>query len=97
MAEGRVGMTPSLVREKANEYGRQAEIVEGVVNKMDQLLDELQADWVGDSSKSYSDRYEQLKKDGFLPTIRLIAEIRKFLLGAADEMQAADERIKSRS
>ena len=97
MAEGRVGMTPSLVREKAAEYGRQAEIVADVVQKMDKLLDELQADWVGDSSKGYAETYRQLKKDGFLPTIELIEKIRTFLLGAADEMEDADRRINSRS
>ena len=97
MADGRVGMTPEVVRGKAAEYGQQAQIVADVVKKMDRLLDDLKADWVGTASNSYAARYEELKKNGFEPTIKLIDDIRVFLLGAAQEMEDADRRINSRT
>lgn len=58
---GQIKMTPEEVRESAKQYRQQAEVVDGVITKMDTLLAQLQSQWEGSGSQSYAARYADLK------------------------------------
>ncbi|MBE6018615.1 MAG: WXG100 family type VII secretion target, partial [Lachnospiraceae bacterium] len=60
-----IRITPEQMRSRAGEYRNEAEVVNGVILKMDQLLGALQGEWEGAASESYAARYAELKP-GFL-------------------------------
>ena len=72
-----IRITPDQMRQRANEYRREAETVHGVISKMDTLLTQLQAEWEGAASESYATRYGELKP-GFIKAQALIEEIAKY-------------------
>ena len=58
-----IRITPDQMRTRANEYRTEAETVNGVIQKMDSLLGQLQSEWEGAASESYAARYQELKPD----------------------------------
>ena len=42
-----IRITPDQMRERANQYRAEADTVNGVINKMDSLLQQLQSEWEG--------------------------------------------------
>lgn len=46
-----------MMGQRANEYRNEAETVNGVIGKMDRLLQQLQSEWEGAASESYAARY----------------------------------------
>ena len=95
MADGKLMMTPSTMRERASEYRNQAEVVNGVIAKMDSLLQSLKEEWLGSASEAYANRYSELRPS-FVKTEELIREIDAFLCGAADEFEEVDRRLNQR-
>ena len=87
-------MSPELMRSRANEYRNEASTVDGVINKMDQLLAQLQSEWDGDSSESYAARYEELRPS-FVNAYDLINEIAAALDKAAQITEETDRNIAS--
>ena len=55
-----IRITPDQMRERAKQYRAEADIVNGVINKMDSLLQQLQSEWEGAASESYAVRYQEL-------------------------------------
>ena len=47
-----IRITPDQMRTRANEYRTEAETVNGVIQKMDSLLGQLQSEWEGAASES---------------------------------------------
>ena len=87
-----IRITPDQMREKANQYRAQAETVNGVIGKMDTLLQELQAEWEGSASESYAVRYGELKP-GFVKAEALIREIATALDSTAKIVEETDASI----
>ena len=56
-----IRITPDQMRERANQYRNEADTVNGVITKMDSLLQTLQSEWEGAASESYAARYQELK------------------------------------
>ena len=69
-----IRITPDQMRTRANEYRTEAETVNGVIQKMDSLLGQLQSEWEGAASESCAARYQELKP-GFMKAEELIREI----------------------
>lgn len=86
---GQIKMTPEEVRESAKQYRQQAEVVNGVISKMDTLLAQLQSQWEGSGSQSYAARYADLKPS-FTRAEELINEIATALDGAANAIERGD-------
>lgn len=86
---GQIKMTPEEVRESAKQYRQQAEVVNGVITKMDTLLAQLQSQWEGSGSQSYAARYADLKPS-FTRAEELINEIATALDGAANAIERGD-------
>ena len=86
---GQIKMTPEEVRESAKQYRQQAEVVNGVITKMDTLLAQMQSQWEGSGSQSYAARYADLKPS-FTRAEELINEIATALDGAANAIERGD-------
>lgn len=86
---GQIKMTPEEVRESAKQYRQQAEVVDGVITKMDTLLAQLQSQWEGSGSQSYAARYADLKPS-FTRAVELINEVATALDGAANAIERSD-------
>ena len=80
------------MRERANQYRQEAEIVNGVISKMDSLLQQLQGEWEGSASESYAARYAELKP-GFMKAEELIREIATSLDSTARIVEETDASI----
>lgn len=89
-----IRMTPDSMRSRANEYGREADILKGVISKMDSLLEALQSEWEGAASESYAQKYEQLKP-GFIKAEDLIRDIQAALNKTAEIVEKTDADIAS--
>lgn len=87
-----IRITPDQMRERANQYRNEAEVVNGVIGKMDSLLQQLQSEWEGASSESYAARYQELKP-GFMKAEELIREIASSLDATAKIVEETDINI----
>lgn len=89
---GQIRITPDQMRQRANEYRGQADVVNGVITKMDALLSALQGEWEGAASESYAARYQELKP-GFQKAETLIREIASALDSTANIVEQTDISI----
>ena len=89
-----IRITPDQMRERANQYRAEADTVNGVINKMDALLQALQVEWEGSASESYAARYQELKP-GFMKAEELILEIATALDYTAKIVEETDASIAS--
>ena len=87
-----IRITPDQMRERAKQYRAEADIVNGVINKMDSLLQQLQSEWKGAASESYAVRYQELKP-GFMKAEELIREIAATLDSTAKIVEETDTSI----
>jgi len=87
-----IRITPDQMRGRANEYRAEADTVNGVINKMNQLLSQLQSEWEGAASESYAARYQELKP-GFVKAEELIREIAAALDSTARIIEETDTSI----
>ena len=87
-----IRITPDQMRHRANDYRREADTVNGVIVKMDSLLQQLQGEWEGSASESYAARYQELKP-GFMKAEELIREIATALDSTAKIVEQTDSEI----
>lgn len=87
-----IRITPDQMRERANQYRVEADTVNGVISKMDSLLQALQGEWEGSSSEAYAARYQELKP-GFVKAEELIREIAAALDSTARIIEETDINI----
>ena len=87
-----IRITPEIMRTRAGEYDRQGEVVEGVIREMDRLLNRLQEEWEGEASRSYAEKYQELRP-GFVKAQELIGEIAKALRSTAKAVEDTDAAI----
>ena len=92
MANGQIRISPDQMRERAGQYRAEADTVNGVISKMDSLLQQLQSEWEGASSESYAARYLELKP-GFVKAEELIREIATALDSTAKIIEETDREI----
>lgn len=89
---GQIRMTPDQMRQRATQYRKEADTVNGVISNMDSLLQSLQAEWEGAASESYAARYQELKP-GFMRAEELIREIAQALDSTARIVEETDTDI----
>ena len=89
-----IRITPDQMREGATQYRAEADVVNGVIGKMDSLLQQLQGEWEGSASESYAARYQELKP-GFMKAEELIREIATALDSTAKIVEETDANIAS--
>ena len=91
---GQIRITPDQMRERATQYRTEADTVNGVIGKMDSLLQALLGEWEGSASESYAARYQELKP-GFVKAEELIREIASALDATAQIVEETDQGIAS--
>lgn len=89
---GQIRITPDQMRMRANEYRVEAENVQGVIAKMDSLLNQLQGEWEGAASRAYASRFQELRP-GFVQAKELIDEIARALDNTASALEQTDAQI----
>lgn len=87
-----IRITPDQMRERANQYRVEADTVNGVISKMDALLQQLQSEWEGAASESYAARYQEVKPE-FMKAEELIREIAAALDSTAKIVEETDVNI----
>ena len=87
-----IRITPDQMRERANQYRVEADTVNGVISKMDALLQQLQSEWEGAASESYAACYQEVKP-GFMKAEELIREIAAALDSTAKIVEETDVNI----
>ena len=89
---GQIRITPEQMNERANQYRSEADAFNGVIGRMDTLLQALQGEWEGAASESYAARYAELKP-GFQKAEELIGEIAQALDSTANIVEETDASI----
>mgnify|MGYP004551563741 CR=1 FL=1 len=87
-----IRITPEEMRNAAKNYRTEAEEVNGIIKKMDNYLATLMQEFVGETSKSFDQRYNELKP-GFVKTQELIEEIATALETTAKVFEETDGKI----
>ena len=87
-----IRMTPESMRSRAAEYSAEGEKLQEIINKMDNLLTQLQGEWEGAASESYAQRYQELKP-GFVKARELVEEISTALKSTANIVEETDSNI----
>lgn len=87
-----IRMTPEKMRSRAAEYTAQANNLQSVINKMDNLLKSLQGEWEGSASEAYAAKFEELRP-GFVKAKNLIDEISAALKKTAQIVEETDANI----
>lgn len=87
-----IRMSPDMMRTRASEYSSQSDLVGEVICKMDSLLNQLQSEWEGAASRSYAEKYEELRP-GFVKAQELIMEISHALNKTAEVVEQQDLNI----
>lgn len=89
---GQIRITPDQMRARANEYRTEAANVGNVISKMDSLLNALQSEWEGESSRAYEARFQELRPS-FVKARELIEEIAQSLDNTAMTLEDTDRGI----
>lgn len=89
---GQIRMTPETMRERASAYRTEGETLQGVIEKMDSLLEMLLDEWEGNAAQAYNDKFEELRP-GFVKARELIEEIAKSLEATASAVEETDNNI----
>ncbi len=89
-----IRITPDQMRERANQYRTQAEIIAEVIARMDSLLAALQGEWEGAACAAFTYRYEELVP-GFRQVEDMIRQIAAALDSTARIFEETDQQIAS--
>lgn len=89
---GQIRITPEQMNARARQYRQEADEVNGVIARMDALLQALQGEWEGAASQAYAARFGQLRP-GFTKAEALIREIAQALDLAAQRIAETDAMI----
>ena len=92
---GQIRMTPEQMRTRAGEVRTEGETFQGVINKMQNLINVLQEEWEGQASAQFAQQFETLKPS-FNNMHQLINDIGGQLDATADAVEQLDQEIASK-
>lgn len=92
---GRLHLNPADMNEKAAQFDQRCEEFNSLVTTMGTMVADLTEEWEGQSSQSFYNQFEALKK-GFGETAELITEIAAQLREVSMAMMTADEQISQK-
>jgi len=88
-------MTPDQMRTRAGEVRNQGETFQDVINRMGNIINELQTEWEGQASRAFHEQFERLRP-AFNDMRQLIGDIATQLDGTANAVEQLDQDIASR-
>ena len=92
---GQIRMTPEQMKQRAGEVRNQGETFQGVIDRMQNIINELQTEWEGQASRAFYDQFNRLKP-AFLDMRRLIEDIGSQLYATAGAVENLDSEIAGR-
>ena len=92
---GQIRMTPDQMRSRAGEVRNQGATIEEVVNRLGNIINELQTEWEGQASRAFAEQFERLRPV-FYEVRQLVDDISTQLDGTANAVEQLDQDIASR-
>ncbi len=92
---GQIRLTPEQMRSRAGEVRNEGETFQGVINKMQNIITELQTEWEGQASESFAQQFDALKPS-FENMRQLIDDIGSQLDATANAVEQLDQDIASK-
>jgi len=90
-----IRMTPETMRTRAGEVRQQGETFQDVINRMGNIINELQSEWEGQASQAFAEQFNRLKP-AFNDMRQLIYDIGTQLDGTANAVEQLDQDIASK-
>jgi len=90
-----IRMTPETMRSRAGEVRQQGETFQEVVNRMGNIINELQSEWEGQASQAFAEQWGRLQP-AFRDMVQLVEDISTQLNGTANAVEQLDQEIASR-
>jgi len=84
-----IRMTPEQMHTRSGEVRYQGETFEGVINRMDGIINELQTEWEWQASQAFASQFQRLKPS-FTEMRNLIDDIAKQLYATANAVEQLD-------
>ena len=92
---GQIRLTPEQMRQRAGEVRTQGETFQDVINRMQNIINELNTEWEGAASRAFDEQFTRLKPS-FNDMRRLIDDIGSQLDATANSIEQLDNEIASR-
>ena len=92
---GQIRMTPETMRSRSGEVGGQAEAFQGVIDRMQGIINELRTEWEGAASEAFASQFESLKPS-LNQTRQLLDDIASQLTQTASAVEQMDAEIASK-
>jgi len=92
---GTIRMTPEQMRQRSGEVRTQGETFQGVIDKMQHIINELRTEWDGSASEAFEQQFVRLKPS-FNDMRQLIEDISTQLQNTANAVEQLDQEIASR-
>jgi len=88
-------MSPEQMRSRAGEVRQQGETFQEVINRMGNIINELQSEWEGQASQAFAQQFDRLRPS-FNEMRQLVDDIGTQLNGTANAVEQLDQEIASR-
>lgn len=92
MMAGEIKITPTQLRTDAHAYSKGSETVHGVLQSLDSLNSQLEAEWSGAAFEQYMNQYTELKPK-VQDFIQLLSDINGQLQNAASTLEDTDIQL----
>ena len=92
---GQIRLTPEQMRQRAGEVRNQGETFQDVINRMQNIINELQTEWEGQASRAFAEQFDRLKP-AFNDMRRLIDDIGTQLDATSNAVEQLDQEIASK-
>jgi len=89
---GIIRVTPEELISMSNRYANEGSQVGEQVTRLDQMIQELESIWEGQSSQAFSEQYQSLRPS-FLKMQQLLEDISSQLNSTAKTLEDADAQI----
>ena len=89
---GLIQVTPAELHEMATRYANESSEVESQIGELDGMIRQLEDMWKGESSRAFSEQYEQLRPS-FVAMQKLLDDIHIQLNNTAKALEDADQQI----
>jgi WXG100 family type VII secretion target len=91
---GIIRVTPEQLEEKAQRYQDESGKVEEQIGVLRGLINQLQDEWEGESSRAFAQQYEELEPS-FKQMAQLLADVSRQLDSTAKTLRDTDQTIAS--
>ncbi len=92
---GQIRITPDQMRSRASQFRTEGSTFEGVISKMQNLINNLQQEWEGEASSKFAQQFSSLKPS-FNNMRQLIDDIAGQLDATAKAVEELDRNISQK-